>query len=194
MTEPFEEEGDQFQRMLDGKWYRMTDPRMEEMALAGNTLVAKYSEEYAKDANSVRPILEELLAEVGAEVHIRPPIFVDFGKHIFVGDRTFINSCLTALDIVPIRIGNDCQIGPNVQLITALHPLEAEPRRNKWEAAKEITIGNNVWLGAGVIVLPGVTIGDNSVVGAGSIVTKDIPSYSLAVGSPARVVRTLTDN
>lgn len=93
--------------------------------------------------------------------------------------------------MAPITIGRDCQIGPNVQLLTPTHPVEPEPRRDKLEAAKPITIGDNVWLGGGAIVLAGVTIGDNSVIGAGAVVTKDVPANVVAVGNPARVIRSI---
>ena len=106
-----------------------------------------------------------------------------------LGARSFVNYNLTALDVVSITIGEDCMIGPNVQLLTPTHPIDPEPRRDKLEAAQPITIGDNVWLGGGVIVCPGVTIGDNSVIGAGSVVTKDIPANVVAVGNPARVIR-----
>jgi maltose O-acetyltransferase len=118
-------------------------------------------------------------------------LFVDYGSNISIGARTFVNFNLTALDVAAITVGEDCQIGPNVQLLTPTHPLEPGPRRDKLEAARPITIGDNVWLGGGVIVLPGVSIGDDSVIGAGSVVTKDVPAGVVAVGSPARVVRTL---
>jgi maltose O-acetyltransferase len=95
------------------------------------------------------------------------------------------------LDVAPITIGDDCQIGPNVQFLTPTHPLDPEPRRQKWEAAKPITLGDNVWLGGGVILCPGVTVGDNAVVGAGAVVTRDVPANVLAAGNPARVIRQL---
>ena len=112
-------------------------------------------------------------------------------KYIRIGARTFINFNFTALDVAAITIGDDVQIGPNVQLLTPTHPLEPGPRRDKLEAAKPITIGNNVWIGGGAIILPGVTVGENSVVGAGSVVTKDVPANVVAVGNPARVIRSL---
>jgi maltose O-acetyltransferase len=114
---------------------------------------------------------------------------VDYGTYISIGDRTFANFGLVALDVAQITIGADCQIGPNVQLLTPTHPVAPDPRRDKLEAAKPITIGDNVWLGGGVIVLAGVTIGDNSVIGAGAVVTRDIPANVIAVGNRARVVR-----
>ncbi len=116
---------------------------------------------------------------------------MDYGSYITVGEDTFINYNLTALDVAPITIGRDCQIGPNVQLLTPTHPVEPEPRRDKLEAARPITIGDNVWLGGGAIVLAGVTIGDNSVIGAGAVVTKDVPANVVAVGNPARVIRSI---
>jgi maltose O-acetyltransferase len=136
-------------------------------------------------------LLSQLLGSVGRDVEVRPPLFCDFGTHIMIGDRTFVNFGLMALDVATILIGEDCQIGPNVQLLTPTHPVDPELRRDKWEGAAPITIGNNVWLGGGVIVLPGVTIGDNSVIGAGSIVPRDLPANVVAVGNPARVVRQL---
>jgi len=132
-----------------------------------------------------------LIGHLGEDAHIRPPLFVDYGTYLSVGARTFINYNLVALDVAPIRIGQDCQIGPNVQLLTPTHPVEPQPRRDKLEAAQPITIGDNVWLGGGVIVLPGVSIGDNSVIGAGAVVAKDVPADVIAVGNPARVIRSI---
>jgi maltose O-acetyltransferase len=144
-----------------------------------------------EDADAARPILEELLGELGPDAHIKPPLYVDYGTYLTVGARTFVNYNLTALDVAPITVGADCQIGPNVQLLTPVHPLEPQPRRDKLEAARPITIGDNVWLGGGAIVCPGVTIGESSVIGAGTVVTRDVPAGVLVVGVPGRVVREL---
>ena len=122
-----------------------------------------------------------------------PRCYVDYGTNVVIGARTFANYGLVALDVAAITIGDDVQIGPNVQLLTPTHPVEPGPRRDKWEAAKPITIGDNVWLGAGAIVLPGVTIGDDTVVGAGAVVTRDLPAGVLAVGNPAKVIGTIGD-
>ena len=111
--------------------------------------------------------------------------------HITFGARCFANWGLVAADVATITVGDDVQIGPNVQLLTPTHPVEPGPRRDKWEAGEPIVLGDNVWLGGGVIVLPGVTIGANTVVGAGSVVTRDLPADVVAVGNPARVVRQL---
>ncbi|MFT3877838.1 MAG: sugar O-acetyltransferase [Propioniciclava sp.] len=136
-----------------------------------------------------RHLLEELVGHLGEGAIVRPPFFVDYGENIFIGARTFVNYNLTALDVASITIGNDCQIGPNVQLLTPARPTDPEGHRETTAAARPITIGDNVWLGGGVIVCPGVTIGENSVIVEGSVVTDDIPANVIAQGNPACVVR-----
>jgi maltose O-acetyltransferase len=179
------------ERMLAGDLYIADDPELEAAAKRATRLAAQFSAAYPLDPNAARPLLDDLLGSIAPDAHIRGPLFVDYGTYITVGRGTFINYGLTALDVAPITIGNDVQIGPNVQLLTPTHPVDPEPRRNKLEAAKPIVIEDNVWLGGGVIVLPGVTIGENSVVGAGSVVTRDVPANSVAVGNPARVIRVI---
>lgn len=177
------------ERMLAGDLYIADDPENERLAQRGVQLTAAYLDAYREDPAAARSILADLLGSLGTDAHLKPPLFVDYGENIEIGARTFVNYNLTALDVAAIRIGADCQIGPNVQLLTPTHPIEPGPRRDKLEAAKPITIGDNVWLGGGAIVCPGVTIGDNSVIGAGAVVTKDIPANVVAVGNPARVIR-----
>jgi len=177
------------ERMLAGDLYMADDPDSEREAKRAVALQTEYTAAYAGDPDAARPILAELLGYLGEDAHIKPPLFVDYGTFISVGARTFINYNLTALDVAPITIGEDCQIGPNVQLLTPTHPVEPQARRDRLEAARPITIGDNVWLGGGAIVLPGVSIGDNSVIGAGAVVTNDVPANSVAVGNPARVVK-----
>ncbi|MES9811103.1 sugar O-acetyltransferase [Streptomyces cinereoruber] len=179
------------ERMLAGDLYIADDPEIAGKQQRAMRLAARYQVAYLDDPATARPVLEELLGSAGEEIEVRPPLYVDYGSNITIGARTFVNYNLTALDVAAITIGEDCQIGPNVQLLTPTHPLEPQPRRDKLEAALPITIGDNVWLGGGVIVCPGVSIGDNSVIGAGSVVTKDIPANVVAVGSPARPVRDL---
>ncbi len=139
-------------------------------------------------------LLRELLGSFGAGSNIRPPFRCEYGFQLHVGDRTFANAGLVCLDVARVTIGDDVQLGPGVQLLTPTHPLEPGPRRDKWESAEPITIGDNVWLGGGVIVCPGVTIGHDTVVGAGAVVTRDLPSGVLAVGNPARDVRRLAED
>ncbi|MEJ1201801.1 MULTISPECIES: sugar O-acetyltransferase [unclassified Streptomyces] len=177
------------ERMEAGDLYIADDPEIARRQQQAVRLAARYQAAYVEDTEAARPILAELLGSLGAEAHVRPPLYVDYGSNITIGARTFVNYNLTALDVAAITIGEDCQIGPGVQLLTPTHPLEAEPRRDKLEAARPITIGDNVWLGGGAVVLPGVTIGDNAVIGAGAVVTKDVPANVVAVGNPARPVR-----
>lgn len=144
-------------------------------------------EDEARDA-----LFRELLGGWGEHTNIRPPFYCDYGFQTTVGSRTFANFGLMCLDVAPVTIGDDVQIGPYVQLLTPTHPIEPVARRERWEAGEPITIGDNVWLGGGVIVCPGVTIGRDTVVGAGSVVTRDLPAGVVAVGNPARVLRSAT--
>ncbi|HEX3361627.1 MAG TPA: sugar O-acetyltransferase [Solirubrobacterales bacterium] len=179
------------ERMLAGDLYVAEDPELAAALRRGTRLADEYNALAPRDWEAAKEILVTLLGGVGEETWVRAPIYVDYGEHLTIGARTFVNFGLVALDVAPIAIGDDCQLGPNVQLLTAYHPTEPEPRRAKLEAAAPITIGDNVWLGGGAIVLPGVTIGDGSVIGAGAVVTKDVLPRVLAVGNPARVVREL---
>jgi len=177
------------ERMLAGDDYIADDPHLEEASYVARERMAAYNSTPDRDQESRRARLEELLRAVGADTVIRSPLYVDYGSHITFGSGCFANYGLVALDVAPITIGDDVQIGPNVQLLTPTHPVDPVPRREKWESAEPITIGDNVWLGGGAIVCPGVTIGKNTVVGAGAVVTKDLPANVVAVGNPARVIR-----
>lgn len=182
------------ERMLAGDLYIADDPESERIARRATVLVEEYRlAVIAADGARARRVLTDLLGSLGEGAFIKPPLAVDYGENLHVGARTFVNSGLTALDVATITIGEDCQIGPNVQLLTPTHPLDPQPRRDKLEAAEPITLGDNVWLGGGVIVCPGVTIGDDTVVGAGAVVTRDLPAGVVAVGNPARVVRRLDE-
>lgn len=179
------------ERMLAGDPYLADDPELAEASARALDLMAAYNATSVRQAPLRRAMLEELLGSIGEGTELRPPLYVDYGSHISIGARCFANFGLVALDVATITIGDDVQFGPNVQLLTPTHPVEPEPRRQKWEAAQPITIGDNVWIGGGAIVLAGVTIGANTVVGAGAVVTKDLPAGVVAVGNPARVVREL---
>jgi len=181
----------QRERMLAGDLYQADDHQLQQESRRASRILDEYNRSTTGDVGDHREILERLLGELGEESVIRPPLYCDYGFNIRIGERTFANFGLVALDVAPITIGDDVQMGPNVQLLTPTHPVEPGPRRDKWEAGAPITIGDNVWLGGGVIVLAGVTIGENTVVGAGAIVTRDLPSNVVAVGNPARVVRSL---
>jgi maltose O-acetyltransferase len=179
------------ERMLAGDPYLADDPELAEDMLRAMDLMETYNATSARDPQTRWRLLAELLGAVGEGTVIRPPLRVDYGSRIRIGARTFANYGLVALDVAAITIGDDVQIGSYVQLLTPTHPVEPGPRRDKWEAARPIIIGDNVWLGSGAIVLPGVTIGEHTVVGAGAVVTRDLPANVVAVGNPARVVRHL---
>lgn len=180
------------ERMVAGDWYiAAEDPEIQRAYRHGLAEIQRFNDGYAADPGAAQEILRGLLGTFGQGAHVRAPLRVDYGSRLHVGEGTFVNFGLVALDVVDIRIGRNCQLATNIQLLTPVHPLEAQPRRDGWEAAAPITIGDNVWIGGGVIVCPGVTIGDDAVIGAGSVVTRDVPARSLAVGNPARVIRDL---
>ena len=178
----------QRERMLSGDSYLASDPELVRDRLRATKLTDEFNKTSIHEPEHDR-LLRELLGSVGDGATIRPPFYCDYGYQIHVGARSFANFGLVALDVARISIGNDVQIGPNVQLLTATHPLDPEPRRARTEGSKPITIADNVWLGGGVIVCPGVSIGENTVVGAGAVIVKDLPANVLAVGNPARVIR-----
>ena len=181
------------ERMLAGDLYIADDPELAGENAAAMDLMAAYNTTSARQEPLRRHLLGRLLGSLGDGTVIRPPAYDDYGSQVHIGARSFVNMGLVALDVARITIGDDVQIGPNVQLLTPLHPVEPVARRDKWEAARPITIADNVWLGGGVIVLPGVSIGENTVVGAGAVVTKDLPANVVAVGNPARVVRAIEE-
>lgn len=163
----------------------------EEAHLRCADLCWEYNRTKPSDMQTRERLLRQLFGKVGTEPYVEPNLFCGFGYNIEVGDRFFANNNCVFVDPAKIRFGDDVKIAPQCGFYTALHPLDSEQRRANLEIARPITVGNNVWFGGGVKVLPGVTIGDNCVIGAGSVVTKDIPADSLAYGNPCRVVRKL---
>jgi maltose O-acetyltransferase len=183
--------GEQKERMLRGEVYRYDDPDLEADHRRAQRLVERFNATGVDDGDERRRLLEELLGHIGEGAEIKPPFLCDYGIYSRVGAGTFVNYGAVFLDCAPITIGTHCQIATNVQLLTATHPLEPGPRRDGWESAHPIAIEDNVWLGGGVIVCPGVTIGAGTVVGAGSVVVKDLPAGVVAVGNPCRPIRDL---
>jgi maltose O-acetyltransferase len=164
------------------------DPSAPEL-LAARTRAKAVLREFA--ASGDIGVLRALFGELPEDAVIEPPFYCDYGSNIHVGSRFYANSGCVFLDCAPITIGDNVQLGPLVQLLAPTHPLDAETRRTGVESAEPIAIGDDAWLGGGVIVLPGVTIGPRSVIGAGSVVTKDVPADVVAVGNPCRVLRPL---
>jgi maltose O-acetyltransferase len=180
--------GEMRERMLRGELYIADDrdntaefARVQELLASFNGLAPGAGDE--RDA-----LLRRMLRYVGEGVVVRPPFFCEYGA-IRIGDGTFINVDAVMLDVMPITIGAACQVGTRVQLLTASHPLDPEPRRIGWEYGQSITIADNVWLGGGAIVCPGVSIGEDTVVAAGAVVSRDLPAGVVAAGVPARVLR-----
>jgi len=152
-----------------------------------------YNHTHPRDSAVRQALLKSLLGKTGENFLFEPPFYCDYGFNIEVGENFYANMNLVILDGAKVTIGDNAFIAPNVGLYTAGHPLDAERRNQGLEYALPITIGNNVWIGAAVSVMPGVTIGDGCVIGAGSVVTKDLPPNALAVGNPCRVIREITE-
>jgi maltose O-acetyltransferase len=182
------------QRMLRGELYIADDPQLAADHARAQELLDRFNATEHDEQELRDRLLRELLGEVGAGVVVKPTFRCDYGTNITMGDGTFVNYDCVMLDVVPIRIGAACQIATRVQLLTATHPIDPEPRRRGWESAEPIAIADNVWLGGGVIICPGVTIGENTVVGAGAVVTKDLPAGVVAFGNPARVQREIGES
>jgi maltose O-acetyltransferase len=178
------------ERMLAGEPYRF-DSSLAPDTLRCRRLLERVNAASPDQDDERDEVLRELLGSFGEGSNIRPPFRCEYGFRMHVGDRVFANFGLVALDVAVITIGDDTLLGPGVQLLTPTHPLDPGRRREGWESASPVTIGSNVWIGGAVVVCPGVSIGDDTVVGAGSVVVHDVPPGVLAVGNPARVVRSL---
>ena len=174
-------------KMLAGELYRGNDPELTAERARAKKLCAEYN---LSAGNLNRAVLQDLLG-CETDVYFEPPFFCDYGHNLRLGRNVYANHNLVILDCAIVTLGDDVQIAPNVLISTAGHPVDPEVRRSGLEFAHPITIGNNVWLGAGVLVMPGVTIGENTTVGAGSVVTRSMPANCLAFGNPCRVVRDL---
>jgi maltose O-acetyltransferase len=175
--------------MLRGESYLANDPDLLLERGQCRLLCERFNATSFAETAGRRAILSELLGEIGDGAEVMAPFECDYGYHITVGARTFINYGAVVLDGAKVTIGEDVQIGPGVQLLTALHPLDPAERRRGIETAKPVTIGDGAWLATGVIVLPGTTIGADTVVGAGSVVTHDLPEGRLCYGNPCQVIR-----
>lgn len=176
-------------RMHGGGIYFCDDERLAAEQLDCLETLYDYNATRPHEAEKRKELLKKLLAEVGDGCYIEPPLRANWGRHTRVGKNFYANFNLTLVDDDSITIGDNVLIGPNVVLATANHPTHIELRRKAAQYNLPITIGNNVWIGAGAVIVPGVNIGDNCVIGAGSVVTKDIPADSIAFGNPCRVHR-----
>ena len=180
--------------MLAGLPYKAWLDGLAEERLENKKRIYKYNNLPPEAEKEQEELIKEILGKTGENVHIEAPFHCDYGYNIEVGENFFANYNLTVLDVGKVRIGKNAQIAPNVSIYTAGHPIHPDSRNSGYEYGIEVTIGDNVWIGGNVCIMPGVTVGDNVVIGAGSVVTKDIPDSVIAVGNPCRVVRTITDD
>ena len=190
------------EKLLSGILFSPGMPELRAIKRIAHNLNNDYNATYEDETEKRAEILEQLLGEMGEGTFMQGPIYFHYGKHTKIGKRVFINFNFTVQDDALVTIGDDCNFGPNVTIVTPVHPFLACDRNMRWapdgtkfdyEYARPITIGDNVWLASNVVVCGGVTIGHDTVIGAGSVVTRDIPAGVLAAGNPCRVIRPLTE-
>ena len=177
------------EKMLSGELYDALDTQLCEERRHRRILLKRLNDAPADALETSTELIRDLIPDSGAGVWIEPPFFCDYGSNITLGDNVFFNFNCVVLDVAPVRIGARVLFGPAVQIYTATHPMRAADRRTGLELGKAIAIGDDVWVGGGSIICPGVRIGARSVIGAGSVVTKDIPDDVFAAGNPCRVLR-----
>ena len=183
----------QKERMLAGLPYKAWLDGLSEERMACRRKLHAFNLLPPDEEEQAQRLLLELLGKTGRDPWINAPFHCDYGWNIEVGDNFFANYNLTILDVGKVTIGSNVQFAPNVSIYTAGHPLHPDSRNSGYEYGLPVTIGDNVWSGGNVVLLPGVTVGSNSVIGAGSVVSRDIPEWVVAVGSPCRVVRRITE-
>ncbi len=176
------------EKMLAGLIYDACNPELIKELNLNKNRVQHYNNLLPTDLKGRNDLLQQILGQADDDTFINQPFYCDYGTQIRVGKRFFANFCFTVLDEALVTIGDDCFIGPNVSIYTACHSTNPVERNTRQEWAKPVTIGDNVWIGGSVTILPGVTIGDNCTIGAGAVVTKDIPANTIAVGNPAKPI------
>ena len=190
-------------KIMAGILFCPGDPELRALKLKAHNLNQDYNRLYEDQTGQRQAILEDLLGSIGEGTFLQGPITFHYGCHTRIGERVFINFNFTVQDDSLVTIGDDCSFGPNVTIVTPIHPMLPDERKAMLDKdgtvrhlcyAKPVVIGHDCWFGANVVVCPGVTIGDNVVIGAGSVVTRDIPSNSFAAGNPARVIRPITES
>ena len=189
-------------KIMAGTLFSPGDPELKALKLKAHNLNQDYNRLYEDQTEARQAILEDLLGHIGEGTFLQGPITFHYGCHTHIGNHVFINFNFTVQDDACVTIGDDCSFGPNVTIVTPVHPMLPNERKVMLDKdgtprhmcyAKPVVIGHDCWFGANVVVCPGVTVGDNVVIGAGSVVTRDIPSNSFAAGNPARVIRPITE-
>jgi maltose O-acetyltransferase len=179
------------EKMLAGEVYNFADPDLETIRQKTKGLLRLYN--LAEALPERQTILRQLLGDIGSNSTIEPPFYCAYGRNIYLGDHVYLGVLCTILDCNEVRIGHHVMIGPAVQIYTPGHLLQAQARNQGWEVAKPVVIEDNVWIGGGAILLPGVTVGRNAVVGAGAVVSRDVPPNTVVAGNPARVIREIEE-
>lgn len=177
------------EKMLSGELYDPLNKQLTEERLHARLLIKSLNNCGEDQIEKLNQIIKKLIPNSGSDLWIQPPFYCDYGTNIITGNKVYFNFNCVVLDVMQVIIGSRTLFGPNVQIYTATHPMEYEQRTSGLEFAKPVTIGEDVWVGGGAIICPGVTIGDRSVIGAGSVITKEIPSDVFAAGNPCRVIR-----
>lgn len=184
----------QYERMVKGLIYDPADKEILEIQFPFLDKLWEFNQLKPSDIDKKKQYMYEVFAECGEDCYIELPFHANWGgSHVHFGDRVYANSNLTLVDDGHIYVGNNVMFGPNVTIATANHPIEPTLRLKGLQYNRDVHIGDNVWIGAGVIIVPGVHVGKNSVIGAGSVVTKDIPENVVAVGNPCRVLREILE-
>lgn len=190
------------EKILSGLLFCPGDPALRALKLVSHNLCTEYNRTFEDETEKRTELIHRILGELGEGGFLQGPIYIHYGKHTRIGKRFFGNFNLTIQDDAEVTIGDDCNFGPNVTIVTPVHPMLPVERKRMVTAegeikrlcyAKPVRIGNDCWFGANVVVCPGVSIGNNCVIGAGSVVTRDIPDNSFAAGNPCRVIREITE-
>ena len=183
----------QKERMLVNLPYKAWMDGLEEERIENRKRIYEYNNLPPEQWDRKTELLKNILGKTGENVHINAPFHCDYGYNIEVGENFFANYNLIILDVAKVKIGDNAQIAPNVSIYTAGHPIHPDSRNSGYEYGIDVTIGDNVWIGGNVCIMPGVTIGNNVVIGAGSVVTKDLPDNVIAAGNPCRIIREITE-
>lgn len=175
--------------MLSGKLYNPADTELENARLHARRITRLFNQTTEAEADGRSEILQDFFGSTVENIYIEPSFHCDYGSNIHAGENFYANFNCVILDVCDVRIGNNCLLAPGVHIYTATHPLSSEERNSGLEYGKPVTIGDNVWLGGGSIINPGVTIGNNAVIASGAVVTKDVPDNAVVGGNPAKVIK-----
>ncbi|GGA78626.1 sugar O-acetyltransferase [Ornithinibacillus halotolerans] len=180
------------EKMIAGEMYDPADPELIKDRLEARRKVRIYNQTLENETEKRTELLKDLLGSTGENIFMEPNIRFDYGYNTYVGENFYANFDCIILDVSEVRFGDNCMLGPGVQLYTATHPLNPIERNSGTEYAKPITIGHNVWIGGNAIINPGITVGDNVVIASGAVLTKDVPDNVVVGGNPARVIKELS--